>query len=135
MRRSDRRALAEAPARRLPRSGAHDRAVAAISHLPYAVAVALVNAVIAGNEPLAWALAASGFRDTSRVAASDVDMMLDILLTNRHACSNGSATTRCASSAGCSRRSLAEEEALAAPPAQPGAADPLTDEVLSTCPI
>lgn len=64
---------------------AHDRAVAAISHLPYAVAVALINAVIAGNEPLAWPLAASRFRDTSRVAASDVDVMLDILLTNRQA--------------------------------------------------
>lgn len=62
---------------------AHDRAVAAVSHLPYAAAVALVNAVVAGNDPLAWPLAASGFRDTSRVAASDVDMMLDILLTNR----------------------------------------------------
>jgi prephenate dehydrogenase len=61
----------------------HDRAVAAISHLPYAVAVCLVNAVTEGNDPLAWSLAASGFRDTSRIAASDVDMMLDILLTNR----------------------------------------------------
>lgn len=64
---------------------AHDRAVAAISHLPYAVSAALVNAVIAGNEPLAWPLAASGFRDTTRIAASDVDMMLDVLLTNRAA--------------------------------------------------
>jgi prephenate dehydrogenase len=61
----------------------HDRAVAAISHLPYAVAVALVGAVNAGNNPVAWALASSGFRDTSRVAGSDVDMMMDILLTNR----------------------------------------------------
>lgn len=61
----------------------HDRAAAAISHLPYTLAAALVNTVAAGNEPLAWSLAASGFRDTSRVAASDVDMMLDILLTNR----------------------------------------------------
>ena len=32
-----------------------------------------------------WRLAAGGFRDTSRVAASDVRMMLDILLTNREA--------------------------------------------------
>ncbi len=47
----------------------HDRAVAAISHLPYAVAVALVNAVDAGGDDTTWALAASGFRDTSRVAA------------------------------------------------------------------
>jgi prephenate dehydrogenase len=64
---------------------AHDRAVAAISHLPYAVAISLVAAVEASGDPLAWALAASGFRDTTRVAASDVDMMLDILLTNRPA--------------------------------------------------
>lgn len=63
----------------------HDRAVAAISHLPYAVAVALVNAVAARGEELPWALASSGFRDTTRVAASDVEMMLDILLTNRAA--------------------------------------------------
>lgn len=63
----------------------HDRAVAAISHLPYAASVALVNAVEAGDaiSEIAWQLAASGFRDTSRLAASNVDMMLDILLTNR----------------------------------------------------
>ena len=35
------------------------------------------------EDELVWKLAASGFRDTSRVAASDVTMMLDILLTNR----------------------------------------------------
>lgn len=64
---------------------AHDRAAAAISHLPYTAAVALVNAVAAAGDPLAWQLAASGFRDTTRLAASDVDMMLDILLTNRPA--------------------------------------------------
>ncbi len=63
----------------------HDRAVAAISHLPYTAAVALVNTVAAGTDDVAWALAASGFRDTTRVASSDVDMMLDILLTNREA--------------------------------------------------
>jgi prephenate dehydrogenase len=61
--------------------------VAAISHLPYAVATSLVAAVAAraADDPLAWQLAASGFRDTTRVAASDVDMMLDTLLTNRAA--------------------------------------------------
>jgi prephenate dehydrogenase len=63
----------------------HDRAVAAISHLPYAISVALVNAVAAADNPLAWSLTASGFRDTSRLAGSDVEMMLDILLTNRAA--------------------------------------------------
>ncbi len=64
---------------------AHDRAAAAISHLPYLAAASLVNALSTGNDPLAWALAASGFRDTTRVAASDVQMMLDILMTNRSA--------------------------------------------------
>jgi prephenate dehydrogenase len=63
----------------------HDRAVAAISHLPYLLAVALVNAAddLAQREPLCWQLAAGGFRDTSRLAASDLEMMRDILLTNR----------------------------------------------------
>jgi prephenate dehydrogenase len=61
----------------------HDRAVAGISHLPYAAAVALVSCVIAADNPIAWSLASSGFRDTSRLAASDVEMMLDVLLTNR----------------------------------------------------
>ena len=63
----------------------HDRAVAAISHLPYAVASALARTVALEGDELALSLAASGFRDTSRVAGSDVDMMLDTLLTNRRA--------------------------------------------------
>ncbi len=65
----------------------HDRLVAAISHLPYALAVALVLAVAetGAEDGTVWELAASGFRDTSRLAASDVTMMLDILLTNRAA--------------------------------------------------
>jgi prephenate dehydrogenase len=63
----------------------HDRLVAAISHLPYSLAVALVltTASFGAEDELVWKLAATGFRDTSRVAASDVTMMLDILLTNR----------------------------------------------------
>ena len=62
----------------------HDRLVAAISHLPYLVACSLVaHAMAVGREDAAvWDVAASGFRDTTRVAASDVDMLLDILLTN-----------------------------------------------------
>jgi len=65
----------------------HDRLVAAISHLPYALAVALVSAAaeVGAEDGTLWQLAASGFRDTSRLAASDVTMMLDILLTNRAA--------------------------------------------------
>jgi prephenate dehydrogenase len=64
---------------------AHDAAVAAISHLPYAAAAALVSAVADSGTSLAWSLAASGFRDTTRVAASSVDVMLDALLTNQRA--------------------------------------------------
>lgn len=65
----------------------HDYLVAAISHLPYALAVALVLTVaeLGEQDAMAWQLAASGFRDTSRLAGSDVEMMLDILLTNRAA--------------------------------------------------
>ena len=65
----------------------HDRLVAAVSHLPFLLASALVHAVAqAGDDdPQVWKLAAGGFRDTSRVAASDTRMFLDILFTNRAA--------------------------------------------------
>ncbi|HEY6074805.1 MAG TPA: prephenate dehydrogenase dimerization domain-containing protein, partial [Anaerolineales bacterium] len=36
-----------------------------------------------------WTLAAAGFRDSTRLAASDVTMLLDILLTNRPAVLDG----------------------------------------------
>lgn len=60
----------------------HDRLVAAVSHLPALVASALMRAA---TEERQWAVSASGFRDTSRLAGSDPRMMLDILLTNREA--------------------------------------------------
>jgi prephenate dehydrogenase len=65
----------------------HDTAVAAISHLPYLLSVGLVAAVqnVAQNDPMPWKLASSGFRDTSRLAGSDITMMGDTLLTNREA--------------------------------------------------
>lgn len=67
----------------------HDEAVAAISHLPYMISVGLVETVLqfsrTKDDDLAWQLAASGFRDTSRLAASDVTMMVDTLLANREA--------------------------------------------------
>jgi prephenate dehydrogenase len=62
---------------------AHDRAVAAISHLPYLIATSLIDTVTHLNDDAAWMLAASGFRDTTRLAASDVTMLLDILKSNR----------------------------------------------------
>ncbi len=63
----------------------HDRLVATISHLPYLLSVALVRTAeqTAPEDSAVWSLAASGFRDTSRLAASEVEMMVDILLTNR----------------------------------------------------
>ncbi len=61
----------------------HDRATAAISHLPYLVSATLVEAVAQLDDDEAWTLAASGFRDTSRLAASDVTMLLDVLKSNR----------------------------------------------------
>jgi len=65
----------------------HDNLVATISHLPYTLAATLTLTAgdVAKNDPAVWGVAAGGFRDTSRVAASDVTMMLDILLTNREA--------------------------------------------------
>jgi prephenate dehydrogenase len=62
----------------------HDRAVAAISHLPHVVAWALVDAV-ERFEPDAFAVAARGFKDTTRIAAADPDVWRDILLDNREA--------------------------------------------------
>ncbi|MCD6290232.1 MAG: prephenate dehydrogenase [Anaerolineae bacterium] len=65
----------------------HDQLVAAVSHLPYLLSCGLVATVdaLGQYDPEVWTVAASGFRDTSRLAASDVRMMLDILLTNREA--------------------------------------------------
>jgi prephenate dehydrogenase len=57
----------------------HDRWVAATSHLPYLVASAL-----AGVTPLETApLVGPGFRSTSRLAATSLPVMLDVLQTNR----------------------------------------------------
>ncbi|MEW5717514.1 MAG: prephenate dehydrogenase/arogenate dehydrogenase family protein [Chloroflexota bacterium] len=68
----------------------HDKIAAAISHLPHTLATALMLTVneTARADDLTFALAASGFRDTTRLAATDVTMMLDILLTNRENVAN-----------------------------------------------
>jgi len=62
----------------------HDRTVAAISHLPHVAAWALVDAV-GRFEPGALAFAARGFKDTTRIAASDPPMWRDVLLDNADA--------------------------------------------------
>lgn len=64
-------------------SSRHDLLAAAASHLPYLLSVSLVAAAECVKDEAVWQLAASGFRDTSRLAASDETMMLDILVTNR----------------------------------------------------
>jgi prephenate dehydrogenase len=61
----------------------HDQWVATISHLPHAIAFALVNAAFKHPEMLA--AAAGGFLDSTRIASSDADMWTDIFLTNRSA--------------------------------------------------
>ncbi len=62
-----------------------DRLAATISHLPYLLACALVSTAdaLTSSDPATWEIVAGGFRDTTRIAGSDVTMMLDILLTNR----------------------------------------------------
>lgn len=62
-----------------------DFLVATVSHLPYLLACALVATAdaLTSPDPAAWEIVAGGFRDTSRLAGSDVTMMVDILLTNR----------------------------------------------------
>jgi prephenate dehydrogenase len=61
----------------------HDAYVAGISHLPFLLSVGLIE--ITGRSP-AWKemapLAASGFRDVSRLASGDPEMHRDIALTN-----------------------------------------------------
>jgi len=65
----------------------HDLITARISHMPQIVAVTLMNAVGDWNEEddLTLRLAAGGFRDMTRIAASPFEMWSDILATNRKA--------------------------------------------------
>ena len=63
---------------------AHDAAYAAVSHLPHLVAFALMNGI--HSQPQAedfLSLAGPGFRDFTRIAASDPVVWRDILMSNR----------------------------------------------------
>lgn len=61
----------------------HDRAVAAVSHLPLIVAAALVEAMSGGEDwPLAEGLAAGGWLSATRLARGDVTMGAGIAATN-----------------------------------------------------
>ncbi|MEI8158400.1 MAG: prephenate dehydrogenase/arogenate dehydrogenase family protein [Burkholderiales bacterium] len=62
----------------------HDAAFAAVSHLPHLIAFAMINAVTGqpqGKDYLS--LAGPGFRDFTRIAASDPKVWRDILISNR----------------------------------------------------
>jgi prephenate dehydrogenase len=62
----------------------HDGAFAAVSHLPHMLAFAFVNAIAAQPEGGRFLdLAGPGFRDFTRIAASDPAMWRDVLLANR----------------------------------------------------
>jgi prephenate dehydrogenase len=64
----------------------HDALVARLSHVPQIVASALVDmAVGGGDRESLLGLAAGGFRDVTRIAASDPDLWVSILRTNRKA--------------------------------------------------
>lgn len=62
----------------------HDATFAAVSHLPHMLAFAMLSSII--SQPKAdelLALAGPGFRDFTRIAASDPKMWRDILRANR----------------------------------------------------
>lgn len=65
----------------------NDHLAAIASHLPFLLSAGLVETArqAAQRDPRLWQVTASGYRDTSRLAASSVTMMTDILLTNRSA--------------------------------------------------
>ena len=62
----------------------HDAVLAQTSHLPHLAAYALVDVLCQGGDSLeVFQYAAGGFRDFSRIAASDPTMWRDVFLTNQ----------------------------------------------------
>ena len=62
----------------------HDAAFAAVSHLPHVLSYAIIRGIFQQkNGPELIALGGPGFRDFSRIAASDPVVWRDILTTNR----------------------------------------------------
>jgi prephenate dehydrogenase len=63
---------------------AHDAAFAAVSHLPHLMAFALVQSIAdQAQGEMYLSIAGPGFKDFSRIAASDPKVWRDILLANR----------------------------------------------------
>jgi arogenate dehydrogenase (NADP+) len=70
----------------------HDRAVAAISHVPVMVSASLISTCMAEPDPavleLSKKLASSGFRDTSRVGGGNPELGVMMARFNRDAVLN-----------------------------------------------
>ncbi|MFM7622209.1 MAG: prephenate dehydrogenase/arogenate dehydrogenase family protein [Alphaproteobacteria bacterium] len=66
----------------------HDQILAITSHIPHLIAFTIVDTAVVLGEDLCQEVvqyAASGFRDFTRIAASDPTMWRDIFLTNKQA--------------------------------------------------
>jgi prephenate dehydrogenase len=64
----------------------HDRVFAAVSHLPHLLSFALVNDLANRDDrEVYFEFAASGFRDFTRIAASEPEMWRDVFFANRSA--------------------------------------------------
>ncbi|MDJ0390119.1 prephenate/arogenate dehydrogenase family protein [Roseomonas sp. E05] len=66
----------------------HDKVVAIVSHLPHLIAFTICSTaddLAQETREQVLKFAASGFRDFTRIAASDVDMWRDVFLNNREA--------------------------------------------------
>ena len=66
----------------------HDKVVAIVSHLPHLIAFTICGTaddLAEETRESVLRFAASGFRDFTRIAASDVDMWRDVFLNNREA--------------------------------------------------
>lgn len=67
---------------RIMSAAKHDEVIGALSHLPQMAAYALMN-TISSQSQVMQALSGNGLRDTTRLAASEPQMWLDICFTNK----------------------------------------------------
>lgn len=64
----------------------HDRVFASVSHLPHVLSFALVERILESPDAaLKFSFAAGGFRDFTRIAASNPEMWRDVCVANRAA--------------------------------------------------
>jgi prephenate dehydrogenase len=65
-------------------AASHDAAYAVVSHLPHMLGFALMNSILAQDDSKEYlSLAGTGFRDFTRIAASEPKMWTDIMLANK----------------------------------------------------